>query len=99
MSFRVDEQYVRRLARKVDDLGTEAPAATEYVQKYLDIGYAEARLFATVAKACSDARAALESNYGGMERLAAESSAQLYKAASMYQNTDTAEARRLDATY
>ncbi|MGH3518592.1 MAG: type VII secretion target [Haloechinothrix sp.] len=99
MSFSVDPEHVRTFANKLENLSKEAPEATTYVGQHLDIGYADARLFATIAKACNDAREALEANYQGLERVAKESATETAKSATMYTNMDEDEARRLDDKY
>ncbi len=99
MSFSVEPDYVRAFARKLEFLGAEAPEAASYVGQHLDIGYSEARLFATIANACRDAREALEANYKGLEQLANESATEVAKAATMYEAIDEREARRLDSLY
>lgn len=99
MSFAVDPDYVRAFAKKLETLSEEAPRAATYVSKHLDIGYSEARLFATIANACNTAREVLESNYSGLERVAHESANEVAAAATVYETTDNEEARRLDALY
>ena len=99
MSFSVDPQYLRTFAGELDHLSDEAPEAKTYVGRYLDIGYSDARLFATIAKACSDAKAALEANYQGLKNLAAASASEVTQAAAMYERTDDDQARALDAQY
>lgn len=49
MSFSVNPEHVRTFANKLENLSKEAPEATAYVGQHLDIGYADARLFATIA--------------------------------------------------
>lgn len=99
MSFSVEHHSVRTFADTLGGLADEAPNAANYVREHLDIGYADARLFATIAEACSDAREALIPNYEGLQRVAEKSATETGAAATFYRTTDAGEASRLDSQY
>ncbi|WP_016701560.1 type VII secretion target [Actinoalloteichus spitiensis] len=99
MGFEARTDSIRSFADRVDGLGQDVPNATSYINTHLDIGYADARLFATIAAACDSAREALLTSYEHLRSISEESAAELRGAATMYDDTDEDEARRLDATY
>ncbi|MGB6163586.1 MAG: hypothetical protein WCF33_24305 [Pseudonocardiaceae bacterium] len=98
-SFRVDHERIAEFGRLVGDLKTDSTAAVTYVDKWLDIGYAEGRMFASVVEKATEVREALLANYRKLETVVSSSSDEIAKTAKLYRETDRAEAGRLDRAY
>jgi hypothetical protein len=99
VSFEVEHVEVNRFGTTVGDLADDAGMAVGYATGQLGIGYAEGRMFATVVEKATEVREAMERNYGTLKTLVTTAGQELTKAATYYQNTDHAEAARIDRTY
>lgn len=99
MPFKADPQGIREFGDTVGGLTDDANAAVRYAQQWLDLGYAEGRMFLTVVQAATDVRQALERLYGRLGTLTAASATELGKAAHYYETTDAAAAERMDRAY
>ena len=97
--FKADPEAIGAFADDMQALNTDANSAKTYAEDHLDIGHADTRIFATIAGAASDARQALSDIYSRLATIQAAAASELDKAALMYENTDRAEAERLDGTY
>ncbi|MGQ0774597.1 MAG: type VII secretion target [Pseudonocardiales bacterium] len=98
-SFKADHVSIAEFGRLVGGLTTDSTAAVTYVGRWLDIGYAEGRMFASVVEKATEVREALRSNYQKLETVVSSSSDEITKTARLYRETDRAEAERLDRTY
>lgn len=98
-AFRADHESIAEFGRSVGGLKTDSAAAVTYVDKWLDIGYAEGRMFASVVEKATEVREALLDNYRKLETVVSSSSDELAGVARLYRETDIAEAERLDTTY
>lgn len=98
-SFRADHESIAEFGRLVGGLKTDSTAAVTYVGAWLDIGYAEGRMFASVVEKATEVREALLGNYRKLETVVSSSSDEIAKTARLYWETDRAEAERLDRTY
>lgn len=98
-SFKADHESIAEFGRLLGRLQADATAATTYVGKWLDIGYAEGRMFASVVEKATEVREALLENYRKLETVVSSSSDEIAKTAKLYRETDRAEAQRLDSTY
>ncbi|MGH3798895.1 MAG: hypothetical protein ACRDTD_01960 [Pseudonocardiaceae bacterium] len=98
-SFKADHESIAEFGRLVGRLKTDATAAATYVGKWLDFGYAEGRMFASVVERATEIREALLDNYRKLETVMSSSSDEVAKTARLYRETDRAEAERLDRTY
>ncbi|WP_406689621.1 hypothetical protein REH65_26750 [Saccharopolyspora sp. ID03-671] len=56
-------------------------------------------MFATIANANNDTKAAVGDNLKHLDQLLSASAGELVKSAKMYRDTDANEERRLDETY
>ena len=99
MSFKADPAGIREFGDTIGGLTDDAGAAVRYAQQWLDLGYAEGRMFFTVVQAATGARQALEQLYNRLGTLTTASATELRKAAHFYETTDAAAAERLDRTY
>ncbi|WP_269756663.1 type VII secretion target [Amycolatopsis aidingensis] len=99
MDFKAEPGTIRKFGERMDELVADANAATTYAEDHLQITGADTRIFATVAGAASDAKAALSENYQRLAKIQQTAATELDKAAAMYQETDDAKAERLDSTY
>lgn len=77
----------------------DANSAKYYSEDWLDISGSDARIFATVAGAASEAKTVLMDNYDRLAKIQQTAAVELDKAANMYRETDNSEAERLDGTY
>lgn len=98
-SFKADHESIAEFGRVVGGLTTDATAAATYVGKWLDIGYAEGRMFVSVVEKATEVREALLDNYRKLETVVSSSADEVAKTARLYRETDRAEAERLDRTY
>jgi hypothetical protein len=97
--FKADAGAIGAFGDSMQALKTDASSAKTYAEDHLDIGHADTRIFATIAGAAADAKQALSENYARLAAIQEAAASELDKAALMYQNTDAAEAERLDRTY
>lgn len=98
-SFKADHASIAEFGRLLGGLKTDSTAAVTYVGTWLDIGYAEGRMFASVVEKATEVREALLDNYRKLETVVSSSSDEIAKTARLYRETDSAEAERLDRTY
>lgn len=98
-SFKADHESIAEFGRLIGGLKTDSTTAVTYVGNWLDIGYAEGRMFASVVEKTAEVREALLDNYRKLETVVSSSSDEVAKAARLYRETDRAEADRLDKTY
>lgn len=98
-SFKVDHESVAEFGRLIGGLKADSAAAVTYVGTWLDIGYAEGRMFASVVEKAAEIREALLANYRQLETVVSSSSDEIAKTAKLYRETDRAEAERLDRAY
>ncbi|HEY0700927.1 MAG TPA: type VII secretion target [Micromonospora sp.] len=99
MSFKADPNGIREFGDTVGGLTDDAGSAVNYVHQWLNLGFAEGRIFFTVVQAANDARDALDKLYSRLGTITSASAEELRKAAKYYENTDHAAAERLDRTY
>ena len=99
MSFKADPAGIREFGDTIGGLTDDANGAARYATQWLNLGYAEARMFFSVVQAADGARAALDRLYGRLSTLTTASATELQKAAHFYETTDAAAAERLDRTY
>lgn len=99
MSFKADPDSIRSMARKISDLADDAEQARTYAGQWVDIGYSEGRIFATIVEQAGAVREAVLANYRHLAKLADESGGELKAVADHYRDTDLAEQRRIDAAY
>lgn len=97
--FKADAKIIGTFGEDMSALETDANSAKTYGEDHLDIGHADTRIFATIASAASDAKQALSDNYDRLAKIQKAAGSELDKSAVMYQETDEAEAERLDGTY
>jgi len=97
--FKAVPASIRAFGAAVGDLAGEAESARQYATQWLGIGYAEARMFATVVEHATAVRDALDDNYRRLKELAEAAGVELAKAADFYEETDLAEQERLDRLY
>lgn len=97
--FKAEAGIIQDFSEAIGDLVVDANAARTYAEDHLDIAGSDARIFATVAGAAADARAVLSENYRRLAQIQSAAATELDKAALMYDDTDRAEAARIDATY
>ncbi|GAB3497462.1 type VII secretion target [Amycolatopsis cihanbeyliensis] len=99
MGFKAEPGGIRKFSERMDELVVDANSAKTYAEDNLEITGADARIFATVAGAASDAKDTLSENYQRLAKIQQTAATELDKAATMYQETDDAKAERLDNTY
>lgn len=97
--FKAEPEAIGVFGEDMQALNGDANSAKTYAEDHLDVGHEDTRIFATIAGAASDARQALSDNYSRLAAIQAAAAVELDKAALMYDNTDRAEAERLDGTY
>ena len=97
--FKAVPASIRDFGTAVGDLAPETEQAKQYANQWLGIGYAEARMFATVVEQATEVREALAENYRRMQELAEAAGIELARAADHYEETDVAEQERLDSLY
>lgn len=68
--FKAVPASIRAFGAAVGDLAGEAESARQYATQWLGIGYAEARMFATVVEHATAVRDALDDNYRRLKELA-----------------------------
>ncbi|SFB00939.1 Excreted virulence factor EspC, type VII ESX diderm [Amycolatopsis marina] len=99
MGFKVEPKSIGTFSEKMDGLVVDANAAKTYAEDWLSIEGSDARIFATIAGAAEEAKSALSENYERLAKIQGTAAVELDKAATMYDNTETAEAERIDGTY
>jgi len=99
LGFTAEPTSIRAFSERVDQLVVDANSARTYAEDHLDIGGGDARIFATIAGAAAEVRAALSENYERLAKIQQTAAVELDKAATMYQETDEANAEHLDNTY
>lgn len=99
MAFRVEPEKIDAYAELLKGLKDDVAKAQEYLNTHLSYGYDDARMFATIANANEDTKTVVKENLEHLDKLVTSSSDELEKASKMYQETDTAEERRLDSIY
>lgn len=99
MGFKADPEDIHRFGTNVSGLSSDAAQARTYAQTWLDIGYADARMFATVVETATAVREILLPNYERLEDLVSTSGDELQSAADYYRETDQEVLERLDRTY
>ncbi|MGW0177226.1 type VII secretion target [Rhodococcus sp. NPDC003322] len=97
--FRVDPDDVDSFAATLATLASQTQQAKDYLHKWLQIGYAEGRMFAPVVEKVSDVLAELDPAYTGLATLSADAGAELNRAARSYREMEAANAANLDAAY
>ncbi|MFI6433756.1 type VII secretion target [Rhodococcus oryzae] len=97
--FRVNPDDLDKFAATLADLATQASQAEEYLNKWLQIGYAEGRLFAPVVEKVSDVLSTLTPAYATLTMLSGDAGNELGRAANSYRATDGNTAGQLDASY
>lgn len=99
MGFEANHKSIGTFSEKMDGLVVDANAAKVYAEDWLSIGGSEARIFATIAGAAEEAKTILSDNYNRLAQIQGAAALELDKAAGMYDDTENAEAARMDATY
>lgn len=99
MGFEAEPKSIAKFGEEMDRLFYDANSAKCYVEDWLNVTGADARIFATIASAAESVGSALIHNYIRMASIQRSAAFQLDKAALMYQKTDVDEAERLDETY
>lgn len=99
MGFTAEPTSIRAFSERVDQLVVDANSAKTYAEDHLNIDGSDARIFATIAGAAAEVKAALSENYERLAKIQQTAAVELDKAATMYAETDAASAERLDNTY
>lgn len=99
MGFRVQPEGLDAFASLLKGLQDDVKKAHEYLNQHLSYDYGDARMFATIANANNDTKAAVGDNLKHLDQLLSASAGELEKSATVYRETDANEERRLDATY
>lgn len=93
MGFKVEPGSIRKFSERMDGMVADANSAKTYAEDHLGIDGGDARIFATIAGAASDAKAALSENYERLAKIQQTASGELDRAATMYQETDRGQGR------
>lgn len=97
--FKADDKSIGKFGEEMGGLVDDADTAKAYVDTWLDLGFSEARIFATIANTAADVKAALAENYTRLATVQKTAAGELGKAAAMYRKTDDERAEALDKTY
>ncbi|HEX7305708.1 hypothetical protein [Lentzea sp.] len=99
MSFKTDPVSIDSFATVLEGLVADVTAAKGYLHKHLSYDYGDARMFANIANANNETKAAVSASLDRLADVVAKSAQELHNSARMYRATDDREERRLDATY
>lgn len=99
MSFKANPPSLDAFATVLEGLGGDVKAARDYLHQHLSYDYGDARMFANIANANNDTKAAVSASLDRLADVVAKSAQELHKSAQMYRNTDDSQEQRLDATY
>lgn len=104
MSFEVHPEKLDTFHQLLTDLAGQTATAKAYVGKAVDLSMWEKGLvgqgiWAQAISRMGDARDAINANLDRLAALSNGSATELARSATMYRNTDRANAERLDNTY
>lgn len=99
MGFRVEPDRIDSFASLLRGLQDDVQKAQEYLNEHLSYGYGEARMFATIANANTDTKAAVGENIDHLGQLVSASARELENSVQMYRDTDSEAERKLDEIY
>lgn len=97
--FKADPDSIGQFGNAMERLVHDTDTAKRYSNTWLDVGFWDSAIFATVASAASDAKAALEDYYSRLGKIQQAAATELEKVAAMYRKTDQDNAEELDHKY
>ncbi|MGH3726030.1 MAG: type VII secretion target [Mycobacterium sp.] len=99
VTFCADTAAIRACAQEYDTLSQTRNRLIEYINHYVELDFADSRLFGDVRAAVTKVHDKMADNGARINDLIAGSAEELRRAAEMYDRMDDNNEARLDATY